>query len=248
MSLKSVGIVLVFLAFPVFALAASTLYGKVVGVAPCPASTGVLFFVGSPPVSAVFRPGVTAAIPPGVSPRVGQTVFVGLGSMTPCGAASAPLATYFSSSTPARPPASSSNAGGSALSAQVQSLIQQLLGKNKPASSASGGNSRAAGSSGNSGGSGSLQYGGSITTPPIDCTCTNNYLIVVNGHAGPKSFLYTKGAPQYAEHALPSPNIWTLFNYTPGGQCLVSSKCVPPPGVPLPEGTLTPNVGTSRTL
>lgn len=254
LSLMSVGIVLVFFAIPIFTLAASTMYGQVVSVVPCPAPGGFLFSIGQPPAFVVFRPGATAAIPAGTVPRVGQTVFVGLGGTAACGAASAPLAVYFSSSTPPRvtAPSPQTGAGAAPLGAQVQSLIQQLLGQSKaPGSAGSGSPSPAAGAVGGSGASsGSLQYGGSITTPPIDCTCTNNYLLVVNGQAGPKSFLYTKGAPQKDAYSLPRGNVWTLFNYTPGGQCLVytGDKCVPPPNVPSPTGTLTPNVGTSHTL
>ena len=89
-----------------------------------------------------------------------------------------------------------------------------------------------------------LPFGGFVASS-IPCTCSAGFLLTVVPFPPPigGQFVYQIGTPQLAWFMLPSPGVWTLGEYSPGGICLIFiGKGCAPIGVPI--GTILPIVGT----
>jgi len=87
-----------------------------------------------------------------------------------------------------------------------------------------------------------LIFGGFVTRVRY-CNCSLNFLVTISSPVGGQ-FIFRPGTPQYEFKRLPSPGIWTLGLYRPGGLCLEfsSHSCY---SVGIPRGVITSTVGTS---
>lgn len=94
-------------------------------------------------------------------------------------------------------------------------------------------------------GAGGLPFGGKVVVS-FPCVCSANYLLTVSAPMGGQ-FVYYAGTQGFLNYNLPSPGVWALGLYEPGGVCLVPGVyyCATPVVVGFPLGTITPVVGTS---
>ena len=94
-------------------------------------------------------------------------------------------------------------------------------------------------------GVGALPFGGKVVTS-FPCPCSGNFLLTVSPPVGGQ-FVYYMGTQAHLNYNLPTPGVWALGLYSPGGVCLVpvTFGCAP---VGIPIGTILPTVGTSLTF